>query len=338
MVRCELCGWESEECSLEEHLLNSHFISYQRYYERIISGGVEETCYRCGYPRHLIAPHLLEYLPCEACGQGCSKRIFEERRRDVLGIIQEYLGSLGKNRYHQYFLAYSCLDLILGGILQTGLDLLSRRKKELKLRLDKTVFPFIDFESGYPMEISERNLDHVILGIRDDISVRSENSCRYIVRIKKREFTICLPEIVEFDTRYHSRHSILNPLSTRPSKRLKLKSQSGDYIKIYGKSDRSILRLLDSDGEIQDFKELPLDIQNDLKLVILGWKPIRERVIEVYSEISLYCDYVFDRAFMLSSYDIPNSKTFKFYFAWTSSEIPEVEEKDEEYIIKLSII
>lgn len=336
MVRCELCGWESEDGSLEEHLLESHFISYRRYYERFIAGGVEETCYRCGYPRYLVSPHLLEYLPCEACGQGCSKRVFEERRRDVLGIIKEYQDSLGKNRYHQYFLAYSAIDWILGGILQTGLDLLGKRKKELKLRLDKTVFPSLEFDSGYPKEISERNLDHIILGIREDIKVLGESPGRFIVRIGRKEFIICLPEVVEFDIRYHSRHSILNPLSTRSSKRLKLKSQSGDYIKIYGRSERTILKLLDRDGEEMRFSDLPEDIQGDLKLVILGWKPIRDRVLEVYNEISLYCDFIYDRAFMLSSYPIPNTKTFKFYFTWTPTEMPDVEDIGEN--IKLSVI
>ena len=336
MLRCELCGWESEDGSLEDHLGESHFINYRRYYERCIAGGVEETCYRCGYPRYLISPHLSEYLPCEACGQGCSKRVFEDRKRDVFGIVKEYQDSLSKNRYHQYFLAYSSLDWILGGILQTGLDLLGKRKKELKLRLDKTVFPSIEFDSGYPMEISERNLDHIILGIREDIRVVNKSAGRFNIKIGKKEYIICLPEVIDFDIRYHSRHSILNPLSSRSSKRLKLKSQSGDYIKIYGKSDRTILKLLNKDGEEIRLNSLPEDIQGDIKLVILGWSPIRERVLEVYNEISLYCNFIYDRAFMLSSYPISNTKEFKFYFTWTSSEMPNVEDSGE--IIKLSII
>lgn len=336
MIRCEFCGWESEDESLEEHIEKEHHISYQRYYERIISGGVEEPCWRCGYPRYLISPHLTDYLPCEACGQGCSRRIFEERRRDVLGIIEEYLGSLGKNRYHQYLLAYSGIDWILGGLLQTGLDLLGRRKKDLKLRLDKTAFPMIEFESGHPKEISERNLSHVILGLREDIKVSSGEGY-FKATIGNKTFLIWLPEVIEFDTRYHSRHSILNPLSNRPSKRLKLKSQSGDYIKIYGRADRTILKLTTEDSEELSFSSLPKNIQNDLKLIILSWKPIRERIIEVYNEILIYCEYVYDLVFMLSSFSIPSTKDFRLYLTWTPSEIPgNIEEKGEN--IKLSII
>ena len=337
MVKCELCGWEADD-NLENHLSEKHFINYRQYYERVIAGGTEEPCYRCGYPRYLLAPHSTEYLPCEACGQGCSKRIFEERKRDTLEMIYDYLGSIGKNKYHQYLLAYDKLDWILGGILQTGLDLLGKRKKQIKLRLDKAIFPDVQFDSGFPKEISDRNLEHVILGIREDIKTQSQE--RYVkAGIGNKTFLIWLPEIIDFDIRYHSRYSILNPQSSRKSKRLRLKSQSGDYIKIYGKKDRTILRLTDEDGEEIKFSELPKNIQGDLKMIILGTKSLRDRIIEVYKEITLYCDNVYDKVLVLSSFPIPNSKNFKFYFAWTTSELPQnIEENEDPMVIKLSVI
>ena len=116
-----------------------------------------------------------------------------------------------------------------------------------------------------------------------------------------------------------------------------MKSQSGDYIKIYGRTDRTILRLTREDGEDLSFSSLPRNIQEDLKLVILSWKPIRERIIEVYNEILIYCDYVYDLVFMLSSFPIPSTKDFKLYLTWTPSEMPgNIEEKGEN--IKLSIL
>lgn len=334
MVRCELCGWETENESLEEHLQTEHFIGYRRYYERVISGGSSDTCWKCGYPRWLFASHLSEYLPCEACGQNCSKRVYDERRNDILGMIKEYQSSLGKNKFHQYLLATSGIDMILGGILQTGLDLLGKKKREMKLRLDKNAIPLLDFREGAPKEISERNLDNIILGIRNDIEVTQEGR-DFRVNLGRKEYKILAPEIVEYDTKHHSRHSILNPSSKRSSKRLRLKGGSGDCIKFWGTQRRSILRITMMDEPVE-LKDLPKDVQDDIKSVVLCVKPLREMVLEIYNEILMYCDYLYDRAIFLSHFSIPNQKTFKLYISWDGYDFPEIEQEGE--IIKLSIL
>lgn len=335
MVKCELCGWESDENELVSHLRDEHFISYRRYYERIISSDVSDTCWKCGYSRWLIAPHLTEYLPCDACGKGCSKRIFDERRIDVLGIVKECQSSIGKNKFHQYFLATSEIDLILGGILQTGLDLLGRKKRSLKLRLDKNSIPFLDFDTGSPKEISERNLENIRIGIRDDIKV-TQKGRNFLVSWGKKEYQILAPEIIDYDTKHHSRHSILNPGSKRNSKRLRLKGGSGDCIRFWGTTRRSILRLREGEVDLE-LRDLDWESQKIIRLVILCVKPIRDLIFEIYNELLIYCNYIYDRVFLLSHFEIPNIREFKLYISWDGLDFPK-NLKETGEIIKLAII
>jgi hypothetical protein len=64
-------------------------------------------------------------------------------------------------------------------------------------------------------------------------------------------------------------------------------------------------------------------------------KPIRDIVLEIYNEILSYSNYLYDRVFLLSHFQVPNQKQFKLYIAWDYSELPDIEEGEN---IKLIVI
>ena len=316
LITCPWCKFQNSYNKFNTHLLEEHFLPYQVAVE--ISALEEEDpdsrCYKCGSPKTpltFIFPNQY-YIHCWDCTSNREKKMMVN---SVLEEIKEYYNKVLSDRYLQLFLidpiyfestlphTYDMFKMILG-------------KKELPSR--NSVW-FVDWLPGFPKIISRENLGGIVikdLGELYNITLEKEF-------IKVNSYMINSPQVVKYDQLHHGRYNILNPGGIRSSKRLRIPKTDTCY-KFYNNpgSDnwKSILKIVDKDGnEINPSQISPLDFLT-LKLALLRNKPIMRIVFQIISTIldqgvGVFCDKVFLRNTIKID---PENRQRVFNLSWTA--------------------
>lgn len=343
-ISCKLCGYvfdeEDIEGSIEAHIQEKHFLGYRDYYEVITTGTPYIDCWKCGSPRYAISPYLSgAYLPCYCCVNPGNKQSSQEIKSDFYSKIKEYQGKILKSRYYQYILSLtqSQRENLLPKNIEIQSENLLSLKRRTENRIEKSSIFQVTNTLGRSSEISSRNLD--ALGMKvSDLKVSESSSGMW--KIGETGFYVSLPEVIQFDSKHHSRGSILNPAAKRTTRRLRL-SESGECIKFWNVSNlipKTILFLSNGLGELVSFQDLPEETKWKIKFGILKTKPLLTRIFEIYNELLKYVIFLEDSVFLLNSIDIPLSQgTSGFTLTWSWEEYP-WEETKEDTNIKLSIL
>ena len=340
--KCGLCGCSLPCNNLEEnlsiHLREKHFIGYQDYCEMILLGHPTESCWKCGKPRYIISPWLDHFhLPCSCQIDPENKRGLQEIQKGIISVIQEYQGNLGRNKFYQYLVSLSPEDRqnLYPKNFKEMTDVLKELKKLEKTRIDKTQIFKVENILGTSPEISFRNLGNLRI-TPIDFQV-GQDSGRFI--LGDTGLSIYLPELIPFDSKHHGRASILNPLATRNTKRLRI-GDSKDCIKFYSTpnpSVRSILALKDDSGKTLSLGDLDSETQWKVRFGIIRTKELLTLILDIYNEIFKFLGGIEDSVFLLNSFEIPvPTLDMGMIFSWSWED--QGHENPGGKIIKLSIL
>lgn len=340
---CKFCGYIFDDDNLEEsieaHLQEKHYLGYQDYYELITLGSPYVDCWKCGSPRYILSPWKSGvYLPCSCCINPGNKQSILEMRTNIYSGIKEYQSKILKSRYYQYILSLTQIqrEKFIPKDIEVQSENLLSLKRRTGNRIDKSSIFEVTNTLGRSSEISSRNLEALDMNV-SELKVSEISS--EVWKIGDTGFFVKLPEVVPFDSKHHSRGSILNQAAKRTTRRLRL-SETGECIKFWNVpnlSIKSILCLTDVSGNSVSFQDLSENIKWRIKFGILKTKQILSRVFEIYNELIKYMVYIEDSVFLLNSIEIPISQgNMKIKFMWGWEEYSW--ESSEENYIKLSII
>lgn len=339
---CKLCGYTFQDDNLEEsietHLREDHFIDYKDYYELVVTGNPSEKCWKCGSNRYIITPWLDQFhLPCTDCINYDNRVSMVEMQNEIISVTKNFQRSISKNRFYQYVLSLDSKQRqkFLPKNIESISDNLNTLKKMGKYKIDKSQLFYIKNITGTSSEISQRNINNLYMEFID-FEVTQEDDGRFC--LGNTGYYISLPQSVEFDSRHHSRNSILNPAAKRSSKRLRI-GDNGDCIRFYytpNPTSRCILQLTDKNNKQIEYTELSDYTKWIIRSCILRTKEIRTRVFEIYNEIFKYISWIKDSVFLSNSISIPINTDIGMIFTWSWSE-QNTEELGGE-VIKLSIL
>ena len=340
---CKLCGYVFDENNLEEsiesHLQEKQYLGYQDYYETVITGVPHVDCWKCGSPRYIISPYLSgTYLPCSCCVNPDNKQNIQEVRSDLYSKIKEYQGKILKSRYYQYVLSssQSYRERFLPKDIETQSENLLSLKRKTGSRIDKSSIFRVTHTTGRSSEISSRNINALGMEVSD---LKVTEVSPGLWEIESIGLRVCLPEVVPFDPKHHSRGSILNPAAKRTTRRLRL-SETGECIKFWNVpnlSIKTILSISSLNGTQVSYQDLSNEVKWKLRFGILKTKPILSRIFEIYNELLKYITFLEDSVFLLNSIKIPavqGGLGFKLIWSWEEYSW----DSENEGYIKLSIL
>lgn len=334
MVKCRLCG--EEVLNLPSHLRDFHFMSYSEYYETMKMNPFEGICWKCGLGTFPLSPLLPGIsLPCLHCISDLSLAGIEERRQVLFRHIKDYQLKIGRSKFYQYLLSLDSLSCLYPRNIESGVSVLSSLKDSSRLRIERDSVIEVESRLGALLEISQRNIQDLEMHLLDVMSLGD-----LCFSIGSNQYEILLPESIPYDTKHHSRHSILNPGSKRNTKRLRMKGSSRECIKFFGSSSpiKSIFKLIDMDTReekgLEDFTDKERSM---IKQIILSSRVSREILMDIYNEIIPYTRFIMDNVFLKNSILIPSQKDLNLYFTWTNSEIPSYIPDDGDHI-KLTVL
>lgn len=342
-ISCKICGYIFDEDNLEEsietHLQEKHYLSYQDYYEIGISGTSRIECWKCGASRYVISPYISGvYLPCPCCVNPGNKQSIQEIRTDLHSKIKEYQGKILKSKYYQYVLSstQSQREKFLPKDIEIQSENLLSLKRKTGSRIDKSSIFKITNTLGRSSEISSRNLEALDMEVME---LKMLEESPGVWKVGETGLYVSLPEVIPFDPKHHSRGSILNPAAKRTTRRLKL-TDSGECIKFWNVPNlttKTILFLSDESKNLVSYQDLPEDTKWKLRFGILKTKPILTRIFEIYNELLRYIVCLEDSVFLLNSIEIPvGVGDFGFKLVWGWEEYSWESSKNN--YIKLSII
>ena len=256
------------------------FINFQDYCEiRLMSGNDEDGyCYRCGKelkPLTYLEPEYF-YQPCWDCLAKRKKSERDTHQAALVKSIHDFYSRLLGDRYYQLFLVD---DIYPDTTFPHTYGVFKKVINALDPPSRNDIW-FLDWIPGYPKIISTDNLSGIkivnLTKLYTPLELGKES-------IKVGEYEIKLPEFTTFDSRHHSRYSVLNKNGDRKSKRIKLGERC---VKLYNTDTedvKSIFRVTKGGEEIpvgslsyQDYVILKLAIMRDKTFLRLVFDILEE--------------------------------------------------------------
>lgn len=317
MIKCPLCNEEfSDMESLEKHLLDYHYLTFQEYYEM-----KDDLSSFQGIPMTYILNSEGYTVP----EWSKLKKNYEinQAKRTIKEEIKEYYGKIISDRFFQLFLID---DIYFSNTLphcyEGFKDILKAIQK--KEKRDRNKVWFLDWFPGYPRIISPENMNGLRTVQIDSLyKIKSE-----LRKITVNDYRLDFPEMIPFDRAHHSRYNLLNPSpDRRKTKRLKLKMREGvlNCVKFYGDTDcRSIFNLEGKDSITnQDLLVV--------KLVLLRNKSFIRLIFDILEELSGDVGVLSDQVFLRNTVVVDPGNKIKVHLSW-------LPEDEKEGYINISIL
>ena len=316
---------------LQETILNPGFLSYQDYAEiKLLESGSEDSfCYRCGEslkPLTYLEPNFY-YQPCWKCVDSKRK---SERQNIVDGILRNikefYYSRILGDRYLQLFI----IDPIyFKNTLPHEYSMFKKVINHLNPPSRNDIW-FLDWIPGFPKIISLENLDGLQLVNLSELYKIENKTDKIIIG----DYEIVFPELVNYDSKHHSRYSLFNKARAIKTKRLKIGEKCIKFYNTEKNNVKSIFRLL-KNGEEINIGSLRKQDFAIIKLAIMRNKTCLRLIFEVVLEILKACREFKDTVFLRNSVYIDPKKDKCFNLLWTIKSYEELVEDD---TINISII
>jgi len=331
MYKCPYCCFTFSDLSeLESHLLESHFLTIQSYYEMELCKKHDyEKCYKCGENRSPLT-YIDEdayYLPC----WGCLNNKYERAQviLTVQSAIRDYFSRVIKDRYLQMFLVSDhYFNWTLGHTYSEFKEVLKNLQKYSRNKIW-----FLDWIPGFPKTISLDNLEGIKVKLIDDwYDIDSGKD-----EIKINSWVVKFPEVIPFDSRHHYRYNIFNSaIDPKLVKRIRLKDEADNCIKFFSSEDnpahKTIFRIENWDGElIKNLSEQDLVVT---KLVLMRNKFFMKLISQIVDELVKNCGIFRDSAFLRNTIlTNPKNENSKVNLSWTYDK-----NNDKDNFINISIL
>lgn len=287
---CKICG--TEVTDLKKHLAEEHLIG---------TWGYREFNYE--YPQ--LSPNWPNMFLAPETDWGSKKYLAY-----ILSELSWLQKEVTDSKYLQAILANrKLLDYIPDRNIWGAAELV--RSLAGPKRLRENAYLGLYLRPGYPKEISERNRDG--LGV---VSVVIPVGRGLKVTISENTYVIVLPETCGYDSRHHSRYSILNPGSSRYTKRIKLSDNT--CYKFWNTSGpfKSILRIQDISGQVLEKSDIPETDLFFIKQVCLRDRRISGVIWSIYREIATYTKVLTDKVLLGNRVLINRSKKLSTVLTW----------------------
>lgn len=305
-VSCSICGQLIDLEDLEEHIRHYHLMDYDVYYEISTQSPLISNCWKCGALKIPITPYSNKYfLPCRKCLDKRKQKDFE---KSSLDILESYIESIKDSKYIQYFLSDPNLKYLVFPHTIEEFCSICEELKPKKTRINNNAYFEISRKFCYgPPEISMRNLDSIQLDIYQNIFGKQ-------IILNGNIYKIILPEECEYDSKHHSKYSILNLSSKKETRKLKFSDGQNTCIKFSG---LSIFKLLDDQNNQVDPNTLSDSDKIILKEYILRDKTMFNILSKVYLEICKFTNIIHDSVFINNTIPISFDKNIEvFNFNW----------------------
>lgn len=321
-VTCLLCGNKIKSEDLEQHLLKHHFMSFKTYYEIFKTSIPDLKCWKCGEQRILLTPYSNNFLlPCLNCLPPNKDK---EAQETTLLEITNYLNLLEKSTSLQYFLSDQDLSSQVFPHTIEIFDEIIKTLKKGRGRVPNNSFIELELKNNWSLqEISTRNVNNLRLNIYDGVLES--------IILGGNHYEISPPETCVYDSRHHTKYSILNPASTKEIRKLKLSDKT-----CYKFTDLTIFKVLDSNGQVvnplTEFSEYDLII---LKNYILRNPKLFKILRNIYYDICRFCNILSDNVFIKNTIPLSRNQNVEiFNFSWFKNNV----DWSTKSIINLSIL
>lgn len=305
MITCPFCNQEIDNDKFEEHLLNYHFLSYHIYYEIISQSFKESICWKCEKLRIPLTPYSNEYyLPCSNCFE-------KEYNKSSLELLETFLKKFEGNKYLQYFLSQDDIpSKVFPHTINDYLSVVEELRSGYGRIINSVYFEIIRNNNYTPFEISMRNIDNLHLETYNNILGED-----YII-LSGEKYKVLPPEPCEYNSRHHTKYSILNTQSTKVTKKIKLSDKS--CYKLWGKS---IFLLKDFNDNIIDPNSLEESDLIILKNYILRKRNNFNLIKNIYLEICKFSNNLNDEVFIKNTIPLGKKASVDvFQFSWLPQE------------------
>jgi hypothetical protein len=318
MINCPFCNQKIKDEDFEEHLCSYHFLSYPLYYEIVSQSFSESCCWKCGKPRIPLTPFSKNYyLPCFDCFGNSS----------VIELLESFLKKFEGNKYLQYYLSDETLpEKVFPHTIEDFSSVIEELRSGYGRITNPVYFEIVRKNNYTPFEVSMRNFSNLHLETYNGIL-----GGEYII-LSGEKYKVIPPESCEYNSKHHTRYSILNTQSTKVTKKIKLGDKS--CYKLWGKS---IFLLKNSNDEVvspEDLDESDLII---LKNYIFRKKVFFTLIEKIYLEICKFSNILNDEVFIKNTIPLStNSSVNVFQFSWLPQEPKEFFKTNS--IVNLSIL
>lgn len=317
---------------LVDSVLKPGFLSYPEYAEikLLEPGGDSSFCYRCGeslVPLTYLEPEFY-YQPCWDCVDAKKRK--SERQSVVDGVLRNikefYYSRILGDRYLQLFIIdpiyfrntlpheYSMFKKVIGHLSPPS----------------RNDIWFLDWVPGYPKVISLENLNGLqLVNLSEfyDIDNQAE-------KIVIGDYEVIFPELVNYDSKHHSRYSLFNKAKSIKTKRLKIGDKCIKFYNTERDNIKSIFKLL-KNGEEINIGSLRKQDFAIIKLALMRNKNCLRLIFEVILEIIKACGKFRDTVFLKNTILIDPKKDKELNLLWT---IKSYEELVSDETINISII
>ena len=313
---CILCGEDLEYSDkFEFHILNSHMMSYGRYYEYHKTIG-ESRCDNCEGRVYPISPWYGMNCPCEKCNN--SKSYYEI----VLNKVREVYSILCTNDYIRLFVLDSNLRERLNEFDLIKISSNLQKLLEDKVGIDKINLFEIRTEDGKCPYIKS-DFSNVLICkskfniLETELNKYDDKDC-YKININGNLFELYLPEKCSYHNNNHYKYNILNRMNN-PQSAKKLLMSSGECIKFYNTNfDRckSVLRISKCGVDTYSMSLTKYELDY-LKFYIMSNKNLLRIITNVLYELIKNSDTVYDYCFLLNKILINKLGKFDMIIDWT---------------------
>lgn len=298
--------------TFNQELRQKHFMNYRDFCEvKLMEEKTEENvCYRCGKslePLTYLDPDFY-YCPC----WNCTPKRKSEKDAQVDSIIRnmkEFYSRLIGDRYYQLFLVD---DIYFRTTIPHDYNVFKKVVNSLDPPSRNDIW-FLDWIPGYPKIISMENLGGIkivnLTQLYDNVSIEKDS-------VVVGDFEVRFPEFAAFDSKHHSRYSILNPGGDRRGKRLKLGDQC---IKFYNTEDdnvKSIFKLYKNNEEMP-IRNLTYQDYVIIKLALMRNKKFIRLVFDVALEVAKFSKVLRDSVFLKNTIILDPAKSLNVSLLWT---------------------
>ena len=287
---CKICGIEVSD--LKKHLSEDHLMGTWGYRE--INYGYPQLS--PNWPGMYLAP-LPEWGPKKYLAYVLSELSW--LRREV--TESKYLQAILANR--------KLLEYIPDRNIWSAAGLVKSLAGPKRLR--ENTYLGLYLRPGYPKEVSERNREG--LGV---VSVSIPVGRGLKVTISGNTYIIVLPETCGYDSRHHSRYSILNPGSSRYTKRIKLSDNTCYKFWNTDGPFKTILRIQDTTGKTLETSDIPETDLFFIKQVCLRDRRISGVLWSIYQEIATYTHTLTDKVLLGNKILVNESKKLSTILTW----------------------
>lgn len=302
--------------NLDNEVKQTHFLDYQDFCEIKLQNKVDEDgyCYKCNKPLEPLTyldPDFY-YQPCWICHAkrrtGIDRDSLTENLRKA---IHEFYGKIVSDRYYQLFLVD---DIYPHTTFPHTYNVFKKAVNSLSPPSRNDIW-FLDWVPGYPKIISIDNLSGIkiinITKLYDKFSLEKDVIC-------VGDYEIKMPELTKFDSRHHSRYSILNKNGDRKSKKLKL----GDKcIRFYNTDDDSVKSIfqLTKNGEEIPIRSISYQDLVIIKLAIMRDKAFLRLIFDIIEELTRSIGILRDSVFLKNTVILnPKKEDIIGTIMWTS--------------------